>query len=68
MSWSRRESWHLRLETLRCIKAIILHLLIPRVGKHNMGRIRRVERMERIRGMERMEGVRGVEEAIAEIK
>ena len=47
---------------------MMLHPLVPRVGKHNMGRVRGVEKMERIRGVERMEGVRRVEETIAEIR
>ncbi len=44
---------------------MILHLLVPRVGEHNMGTVREVERMRRIRGVKRIEMVRG---AIREIR
>ncbi len=47
------------------MNAMMLYPLIPRVGEHNMGTIRGVERMGRVRGVERMEKVRG---AIGEIK
>ena len=58
----------LRLENPKCINAMMLHPLVPRVREHNMGRVRGVERLIRIGEVERMEGVRGVEEAIAEIR
>ena len=47
---------------------MILHPLVPRVGEHNMRRVRGVERMGKIRGVEIMKRVRGVEKAIAEIR
>ena len=47
---------------------MMLHLLVPKVGEHNMGSVRGVEKMERIGGVERMERVREVEKAIAEIR
>ncbi len=77
MSRTRHQGWRLRLETPRCINAIMLHPLVLRVGEHNMGRVRGVKRMGRVRGVERMgrvrrvermERVRGVEEAIGEIR
>ncbi len=37
---------------------MMLHPLAPRVGDHNMGTVRGVERMGRVRGVERMEKVR----------
>ncbi len=43
---------------------MMLHPLVPRVGEHNMGTIRGVERMGRARGVERMERVRGAIEEI----
>ena len=47
---------------------MILHLLVPRVGEHNMKRVRKMERIGKIKRVERIEGVRKVEEAIAEIR
>ncbi len=47
------------------MNAMMLHPLVPRVGKHNMGTVRGVERMGKVRGVERMEKVRG---AIGEIR
>lgn len=47
---------------------MMLHFLVPRVGEHNMGMVRKVEKMRRVRGVERIERVRGVEKIIEEIK
>ncbi len=44
---------------------MMLYPLAPRVGEHNMGIVRGVERMGRVSGVERMEKVRG---AIGEIR
>ena len=68
MSWSRCWGWRLIFETLRYINAMILHLLVLRVGEHKIGRVRGVEKIGRIREVERIEEVRGVEWAIVEIK
>ncbi len=43
---------------------MMLHLLVPRVGEHNMGTVRGVERMGRVRGVERMERLRAAIEEI----
>ncbi len=50
------------------INAMMLHFLISRVGEHNMGIVKEVERMRRVSGVERMEMVKGVEEAIVKIR
>ncbi len=47
------------------MNAMILHPLAPRVGEHNMGTVREMEKMGRVRGVDRIEKVRG---AIGEIR
>lgn len=47
---------------------MIIHLLILRVGEHNIKRVRERERMRKIREVERIEGLRGVKKAIMEIR
>lgn len=39
-------NWYPGFETYKYINTIILHFLIPRVGKHNMRRMKGVERMK----------------------
>lgn len=68
MSRSCCWGWRLRFETPRYINGMMLHFLVPKVGDHNMGRVKGMERIGRIREMKRMERVRGVLEVIAEIK
>lgn len=46
----------------------MLYLLIPKLGKHNIERVREVEKMGKIKEIEKMERVKEIEEAIAEIK
>lgn len=46
----------------------MLHFLVLRVGEHNMGRVREIEKMGKIRKIEKIKRVRGVEETIVEIK
>ena len=45
-----------------------LRSLVPKVGKHNMGKVSEVEKMRKVKGMEKMERVREVEKAIGKIK
>lgn len=47
---------------------MILHLLVERVGEHNMGRVRGVEKIRKIKKIERIKGVREIEEVIVEIR
>ncbi len=47
---------------------MILHLLVPRVGDYNIGKVKKVVRMGRVKGVERIEMVKEMEEAIREIR
>lgn len=68
MSQSHYWGWRLRFETSRYINAMMLHLLVPRVGELNIRRVNEVEKIGRKREVERIEGVSRVEEAITEIR
>lgn len=48
-------SWCLRFKYLKYINIIILHSLVLRVGKHNMGKVEEVKSMRMVRGIEGME-------------
>lgn len=67
MSWSYYLSRRLRFKPPRCINAMILHSLIPRVGKHNIKTVKGLERMGKARGVKRIKRVREIEKAIREI-
>lgn len=47
---------------------MMLYLLVPKVGEHNMETVREIEKMGKVRGEERIERVRRIEEAIREIR
>ena len=53
-----------RFQTPRYINTMILQPLVPRVGKHNIEKVRRIEKMGRVTGVESIERGREVEEAI----
>lgn len=57
----------LRLKT-PCINNMTLHCLVLRVREYNMGRVKKVEKIERVRGVERMQKVKGVKKAIGAIR
>lgn len=46
----------------------MLHPLVPGVGKHNIGRVKRMKKMGRIKEIEKIEGIKRVEETIAKIE
>lgn len=47
---------------------MILHPLVSRVGKHDIGIVRGVEKMRKIRVIEKIEKVRELKKAIREIR
>ena len=56
-----------RFQTPSCINAMMLQLLVARVGESNIRTVREVEKMRRVTGVESREKVKAVGEAIGEI-
>lgn len=45
-----------------------LQLLVPKVGKQNIGKVKRVKRIGKIKEVKRMEKMREIEKTIREIR
>lgn len=56
MSQTDYHGWHLRLKIPRYINTMKLHSLVPKVGDYNMGRVKRVKRIEKAKGVEKAIG------------
>lgn len=46
----------------------MLQSLVPKMGEHNIERVREIEMMRKVRGVEKIERVREVEKVIGEIR